>query len=97
MPFRLVPHADSFFDLFEKHAELAIQGARLLAEFVEDLESPGPKARRIKEVEDEADVVTHQAAELLHRTFVTPFDRDEIRQLASQIDDVIDAMEAASE
>ncbi len=97
MPFRLVPHEHTFFDLFEKHADLAIQGARLLADFVEDLDSPGPKARRIKEVEDEADVVMHQTVEMLHRTFVTPFDRDEIRQLASQIDDVIDAMEAASE
>jgi uncharacterized protein Yka (UPF0111/DUF47 family) len=86
-----------FFDLFEKQVDLAIEGARLLAQFLDDLEAPGPQARRIKEVEHEADVITHQTVEMLHRTFVTPFDRDEIHRLVSQLDDVIDAMEAAAE
>ncbi len=97
MPFRWLPHEAGFFELFEKQVDLAIEGARLLAQFLEDLEAAGPKARRIKEVEDEADVLTHQTIELLHRTFVTPFDRDEIHRLSSQLDDVIDAMEAAAE
>ncbi|MFB3817229.1 MAG: DUF47 domain-containing protein [Candidatus Methylomirabilales bacterium] len=97
MALRLLPYEFGFFDLFEKQVDLAIEGARLLAAFLDDLDSPGPKARRIKEVEHEADVVTHQAIELLHKTFVTPFDRDEIHRLMSQLDDVIDAMEASSE
>jgi len=97
MPLRLLPYEFGFFDLFEKHADLAIEGARLLSAFVEQLDSPGEKARRIKEIEDEADSVTHRTIEMLRKTFVTPFDREEIRQLVSAMDDVIDAMEAAAE
>ena len=97
MPLRLLPYEFGFFDLFEKHADLAIEGAKLLTDLVENLDSPGEKARRIKEIEDEADSVTHRTIEMLRKTFVTPFDREEIRQLVSAMDDVIDAMEAAAE
>ena len=93
----LLPQEFGFFDMFEKQAALAVEGAKLLAEFLEDLEAPGPKARRIKEVEHEADVVAHQAFAMLRKTFITPFDRNEIHHLTSKLDDVLDAMEAASE
>jgi len=95
--FRFLPQEVGFFDLFEKQADLAIEGARLLAELVDDLEGPGPKARRIKEIEHEADVVTHETMATLRKTFITPFDRNEIHHLASRLDDVLDAMEAAAE
>jgi len=93
----LLPQEFGFFDLFEKQATLALEGAKLLAAFVEDLEVPGPKARRIKEVEHEADVVTHQTIAMLRKTFITPFDRNEIHHLTSRMDDILDAMEAAAE
>lgn len=93
----LLPQTIGFFDLFEKHSALALEGAKLLAGFVEDLEAPGPKARRIKEVEHEADVVTHQTIAMLRKTFITPFGRDEIHHLTSKMDDILDAMEAAAE
>jgi uncharacterized protein Yka (UPF0111/DUF47 family) len=93
----LLPFEFGFFDLFEKQAALAVEGAKLLAQFIEDPEAPGPKARRIKEVEHEADVVTHQTIAMLRKTFVTPFDRNEIHHLTSQLDDILDAMEAAAE
>jgi predicted phosphate transport protein (TIGR00153 family) len=95
--FRFLPQEVGFFDLFEKQVDLAMEGAKLLAQFVDDLEAPGPKARRIKEVEHEADVVTHQTMGMLRKTFITPFDRNEIHHLASKLDDVLDAMEAAAE
>jgi uncharacterized protein len=95
--FRFLPQEVGFFDMFEKQVELAIEGAKLLAAFVDDLEEPGVKARRIKEVEHEADVVTHQTMAMLHKTFVTPFDRNEIHHLTSKLDDILDAMEAAAE
>jgi uncharacterized protein len=95
--FRFLPQEVGFFDLFDKQVELAIEGARLLAAFVDDLEEPGVKARRIKEVEHEADVVTHQTMAMLRKTFVTPFDRNEIHHLTSKLDDILDAMEAAAE
>jgi predicted phosphate transport protein (TIGR00153 family) len=95
--FRFLPQEFGFFDLFEKQVDLAIEGARLLAQFIDDPEAPGPKARRIKEVEHEADVVTHQTMAMLRKTFITPLDRNEIHHLASKLDDVLDAMEAAAE
>jgi predicted phosphate transport protein (TIGR00153 family) len=95
--FRFLPQTVEFFDLFEKQVDLAIEGAKLLAAFVDDLEEPGVKARRIKEVEHEADVVTHQTMAMLRKTFVTPFDRNEIHHLTSKLDDILDAMEAAAE
>jgi len=95
--FRFLPQEVGFFDMFEKQVDLAIEGAKLLAAFVDDLEEPGVKARRIKEVEHEADVVTHQTMAMLRKTFVTPFDRNEIHHLTSKLDDILDAMEAAAE
>ncbi len=97
MRFRWLPQEYGFYDFFEKHADLGMEGARLLLRFLEDLEFPGPKARRIKEVEHEADVVTHQTFDTLRKTFVTPIDRNEIHHLASALDDIVDAMEAAAE
>ena len=94
---RLLPHEYGFFDDFEKHVTLAIEGAKLLLDLLDNLESPGPKARRIKEVEHEADVVTHHTMDMLRKTFVTPFDRNEIHHLISSLDDIVDAMEAAAE
>jgi hypothetical protein len=93
----LLPQELGFFDLFEKQADLAVEGAKLLAEFVQDLEAPGTKAHRIEEVEHQADVITHQTIEMLHKTFITPFDREAIHRLISAMDDILDAIEAASE
>lgn len=94
---RLLPQEFGFFDNFERHVDLAIEGAKLLVNLLESLDAPGPKARRIKELEHEADVVTHNTMEMLRKTFVTPFDRNEIHHLISSLDDIMDAMEAAAE
>ena len=56
-----------------------------------------PRAQRIKEIEHEADVVTHQCVAALHKTFVTPIDRNDIHRLISHMDDVIDLVDAAAE
>jgi hypothetical protein len=94
---RLLPQEYGFFDNFERHVDLAIEGAKLLVNLLESLDAPGPKARRIKELEHEADVVTHHTMDMLRKTFVTPFDRNEIHHLISSLDDIMDAMEAAAE
>jgi len=94
---RLLPQEFGFFDNFERHVDLAIEGAKLLVNLLESLDAPGPKARRIKELEHEADVVTHNTMDMLRKTFVTPFDRNEIHHLISSLDDIMDAMEAAAE
>lgn len=94
---RILPREPFFFDLFEKHAGLTCEGARLFQDLVDHLTTPGAKAKRIKEVEHEADVITHRTVERLHRTFITPIDRDDIHRLISRMDDIMDAIDAASE
>jgi uncharacterized protein len=94
---RLLPVEFGFFDHFEQHVERSIEGTTLFLEMLDDLENSGPKAKRIKEVEHEADVITHRLVEMLHKTFITPFDRDQIFRLASRMDDILDCVEAASE
>jgi predicted phosphate transport protein (TIGR00153 family) len=94
---KLLPRKTSFFDFFEQHAALGAEGVK---EFVA-LTKPGAdiaaQARRIKELEHETDVVTHRCVEALHRTFITPIARDDIYQLITRMDDVIDNVEATAE
>ena len=94
---RLLPVEFGFFDHFEKHVERSIEGTTLFLEMLDDLANSGPKAKRIKEVEHEADVLTHETVEMLHKTFITPIDRESIHRLVTRMDDVLDAIDAASE
>jgi predicted phosphate transport protein (TIGR00153 family) len=93
----LLPREFGFFDHFEKHVERTVEGARLFAAMLDELSNGGAKAKRIKEVEHEADVITHQTVEMLHKTFITPFDRNDIHRLISRMDDILDDIEAAAE
>jgi predicted phosphate transport protein (TIGR00153 family) len=94
---RLLPRETSFFDFFDEHATLTVAGARELLALVSNGSSVGPLATRIKEIEHEADIVTHRCVEALHKTFITPIDRHDIHQLISRMDDVLDYIEAAAD
>jgi predicted phosphate transport protein (TIGR00153 family) len=94
---RLLPRETSFFDLFERHAGLTVAGTRELVSLVSTGANITAKAKRIKEIEHEADTATHQCVEALHKTFVTPIDRYDIHRLISRMDDVMDFVEAASD
>ncbi len=94
---RLLPRESSFFDLFEKHAELTLEGAKAFRDLVSQGANIAASAKRIKEIEHEADTITHRCVEALHKTFITPIDREEIHHLISRLDDVLDAVEAAAE
>src|SRR5216110_1085565 len=83
----LVPQRREFYDLFNRAAENNVQIARLLAGFPNDRDT---LARDIKETEHEGDRLTHEVVDLLNRTFVTPFDRDDMYRLAGALDDVCD-------
>ncbi|MEW6745223.1 MAG: DUF47 domain-containing protein [Planctomycetota bacterium] len=94
---RLIPKETSFFEFFEGHMALTLSGAK---EFVGLVTGTGgflPAAKRIKEIEHEADTVTHRCVEVLRRTFITPIDRDDIHRLISRMDDIMDYLEAAAE
>jgi predicted phosphate transport protein (TIGR00153 family) len=94
---RLMPKEMSFFDFFEQHAELTVEGAKEFCSLVRTAANIDAKARRIKEIEHETDVITHRCVEALHRTLITPLDSDQIHRLITRMDDVMDFIEAAAE
>jgi len=95
--FGLIPKEEAFFDLFKKAAHNMIEGSRLLKDMMEDFRDPAGKAKRIKEVEHVGDGITHDIATRLNQTFITPIDREDIHDLASALDDILDAVEAVAD
>jgi predicted phosphate transport protein (TIGR00153 family) len=93
---RLLPREDDFFALFERHAALTVDGAKEMQRLVQGGENIRALAMRIKEIEHETDVITHSCVERLHKTFITPFDRDDIHRLITRMDDVMDYIESAA-
>jgi len=92
--FSLFPREEDFFVLFRKQAALVRQGCDQLLEMLESFDRLEDRAKALKDVEHQADVVTHEIFERLNRTFITPLEREDIHQLASNLDDVLDAVEA---
>jgi uncharacterized protein len=94
---RLLPREDDFFTLFERHVALTVEGATEFVRLVAGERNIRALAARIKEIEHETDVITHDCVERLHKSFITPFDRDDIHRLITRMDDVMDLIESASE
>lgn len=97
MIFGLIPKEEAFFDLFKKAAHNMIEGSRLLKDMMEDFRDPPGKAKQIKEVEHVGDGITHDIAMRLNLTFITPIDREDIHDLASALDDILDAVDAVAD
>ena len=96
MAFRLIPREERFYDDFVALARQIRRGAGLLEEMLAPDRPVWDKAEEIKEVEHECDTLTHQIIQRLHRTFVTPLDREDIFGLARSLDDVMDAIDATA-
>jgi predicted phosphate transport protein (TIGR00153 family) len=95
-----MPREKRFFSLFESHAALIVDGARALAGVLREYENEtdrGAGLERIEKAEHAADRITYETVELLHTTFVTPFDRDDIHRLISRMDDVLDLIQDTGE
>jgi predicted phosphate transport protein (TIGR00153 family) len=98
MAFRLTPHERGFYPLFTRAAENIVRAADDLAALVAAPPSERAElARRVKDAENAGDALTHEILVKLNKTFVTPFDREDIYRLTSSLDDVIDAMEEAAD
>jgi len=94
---RLLPRNEEFFDLFTEVANRNKEAAQYLRDLFEA--SPDrrtPIVEALKRLEHEADQVTHEVVNRLDRTFITPLDREDIHQLASDLDDVMDAMDGCA-
>ena len=95
--FSFVPREEKFFDLFVDSARNMVKTARGLKDMLDNWENIGVKAAEITELEHEGDSITHQIAALLHRTFVTPFDREDIALLSHTMDDITDFIHATAD
>jgi uncharacterized protein Yka (UPF0111/DUF47 family) len=87
---RFLPRQDKFFDLFQKSAELLVLCATEFQTLLKNPENQQQSVDAISQYEDEGDKVAHATFQLLHKTFITPFDRNDIHRLTSQLDDVLD-------
>jgi len=93
---KLLPQEEGFFNLFVRQAENVAAGAKALVEMVSNYEKPEEAARRIKDIEHAGDTITHDLITRLNQTFITPFDREDIHELSSKVDDVLDLTDAAA-
>jgi uncharacterized protein len=95
--FNLIPREVRFFDLFDQQSEHIMKAAALLHELVHNFADARAKTHLIKEIEHQGDHVTHEIVKRLNTTFITPIDREDIHDLATRLDDVLDYIEAAAE
>ena len=93
---RLFSRRDRYYDLFEELADKIEEGGRIFSEVIHHFENSEPKVSKLKEVEHEADYVTHQVYQMLHRSFLTPLDREDIFALANKMDTILDLIESAA-
>ncbi|MGH7726560.1 MAG: DUF47 domain-containing protein [Candidatus Eiseniibacteriota bacterium] len=94
MKFRLFPADEDFFALFRKQGDAVREGCEQLHEMMTRFDSLEERAKRLKDVEHQGDLITHEIFERLNRTFITPLEREDIHDLASGLDDVLDSVEA---
>ena len=94
---RLLPHDASFFAHFENQGKKTVEGCRAFLEMVEQADNLESRAERVKQIEHECDEITHAVVEGLHKTFITPTDRNDIYTLITKMDDIMDFVEAAAD
>ena len=84
------------FDLLNRHAAATLDAAQNLVTIAKEWPEAAGRIRRVEELEHECDSIAHMTIDLLHRTFITPLDRDETVRLIVKMDDVIDSIERAA-
>ncbi|MEI6608845.1 MAG: DUF47 family protein [Deltaproteobacteria bacterium] len=93
---RLFPKQENFFDYFEELANKIEEGGRLFLEMTETHDYSESKVAKLKEIEHEADIITHRTYEKMHTTFLTPIDREDIYALVNKMDSIMDVIEATA-
>jgi predicted phosphate transport protein (TIGR00153 family) len=95
LPF--IPREEKFFELFVDDANNVLAGARLLVEFFRSYDQRERIASQLRDLERKGDGLSHDIGTKLEHTFVTPFDRDDIHQLISRLDDILDFIEEVAD
>jgi predicted phosphate transport protein (TIGR00153 family) len=94
---RLLPQEGRFFELFNAHAEQIVRAARALSALMKNFAERDKFAQEIDEAEHAADRITADAIRMLHKTFITPLDRDQIHSLVNAMDDICDLIQDTAE
>ena len=97
MRLALVPRTTAFYDLFQQAGANALDAARKAETRFREYPNPSVTQADVKEIEHAGDRITHDIIQLLNTQYVTPFDREDIYELATTIDDVVDLIEEASD
>jgi len=95
--FPFIPREEKFFGLFEESASNMVKAAQRLKEMIDTWKDIEEKMTEITDLEHRGDTITHQIMAQLNRTFVTPFDREDIALLAHSMDDIVDFIHAAAD
>ncbi|MGZ6231032.1 MAG: DUF47 domain-containing protein [Syntrophales bacterium] len=93
---RFIPKQEKFYDLFEELINKIEEGGKVFLCMVEQYEYPLPKITKLKELEHEADVINHRTYEKMHKSFLTPLDREDIYALVNKMDSILDMIEASA-
>lgn len=94
---RFMPHEGNFFELFNRHAEQIQIGTVALRDLITHFDNLEVRTREVVSAEKKGDKITHEAIDMLHKTFITPLDRDDIHKLISTMDDMLDLAEDVAE
>ena len=97
---KLLPHEGNFFEMFNQHGAFIAEGARAFALMVQNYSDPALRekyAAQVSSEEQQADKVTAEVNRLLHKTFITPIDREQIHGLINAMDDVLDLLQDSTE
>jgi uncharacterized protein len=97
VPFRLTPRDNAFYEMFTEAGRNVAEATTILAGLADPNANREAIAKQLREREHAGDAVTHRIMRQLNTSFVTPFDREDIYRLASALDDVVDAIEAAAD
>jgi uncharacterized protein len=93
--FSFLPRNTKFFDYFDRDAEVLVRCAEEFCHTLEFFENPREHSKKLKDLEHEADNITHEAMSLLHRSFITPLERGDLRRLILALDEVVDYLDDA--
>ena len=96
MVFTLLPRDTSFFDLFDQLAGKVLDAARKLEDMLERWDNLELRVREMKDLEHECDAITHRTFDKLNLTFITPLEREDIHELASRLDDIVDHIDSTA-
>jgi predicted phosphate transport protein (TIGR00153 family) len=94
---RFMPRQGKFFDLFNEHAALIVEGSHALAALMASGDDLERRAHNVESIEKRGDRITRGTIELLHKTFITPIDRDDIHHLISEMDNILDLIEDSAQ